>query len=50
VAILHKQSVELPSDIAGLIYIAFQERVDEVRTALFKELQNAGYKPKASAL
>ena len=50
VAILHKQSVELPSDIAGLIYIPFQERVDEVKTALFKELQNAGYKPRADAL
>lgn len=50
VAILHKQSVELPSDIAGLIYIPFQERVDEVKTSLFKELQNAGYKPKADAL
>ncbi len=50
VAILHKQSVELPSDIAGLIYIPFQERVDEVKTALFKELQNAGYKPKSDAL
>lgn len=50
VAILHKQSVELPSDIAGLIYIPFQERVDEVKTALFKELENAGYKPKAEAL
>ena len=50
VAILHKQSVELPSDIAGLIYIPFQERVDEVKTALFKELENAGYKPRAEAL
>ena len=50
VAILHKQSVDPPSDIAGLIYIPFQERVDEVKTALFKELQNAGYKPRADAL
>jgi predicted nucleotide-binding protein len=50
VAILHKLSVELPSDIAGLIYIPFQELVDEVKTALYKELQNAGYKPKADAL
>ena len=50
VAILHKQSVDLPSDIAGLIYIPFQERVDEVKTALFKELQSAGYKPRADAL
>lgn len=50
VAILHKQSIDLPSDIAGLIYIAFQERVDEVKTALFKELQAAGYRPRADAL
>jgi hypothetical protein len=32
VAILHKRSVELPSDIAGLIYIPFEERVDEATT------------------
>ena len=50
VAILHKQSIELPSDIAGLIYIPFQERVDEVRTQLFRELQAAGYQPRADAL
>ena len=50
VAIPHKQSVELPGDIDGLIYIAFQERLDEVKTALFKELQAAGYKPKADVL
>lgn len=50
VAILHKQSVELPGDIDGLIYIAFQERLDEVKTALYKELQAAGYKPRADVL
>lgn len=50
VAILHKQSIELPGDIDGLIYIPFQERLDEVKTALFKELQGAGYKPRADAL
>lgn len=50
VAILHKQSVELPSDIDGLIYIAFQERIEEVKTNLFKELQAAGYKPRADVL
>jgi len=50
VAILHKQSVELPSDIAGLLYIPFTERVDEVRTRLFNELRGAGYDPDASAL
>jgi predicted nucleotide-binding protein len=50
VAILHKQSIELPSDIAGLIYIAFQERVEELTAGLFKELQSAGYEPNLAAL
>lgn len=45
VAILHKESVELPSDIAGLIYISFKERPDEVKMKLFQELRNAGYNP-----
>lgn len=49
-AILHKKSIELPSDIAGLIYIPFQERVDEVRTDLFRHLEDAGFKPKADGL
>ena len=31
VAILHMESGELPSDIAGLIYIPFKERVDEAK-------------------
>ena len=43
VAILHKESVELPSDIAGLLYIPFKERVDEIKNRLFRELQAAGY-------
>jgi predicted nucleotide-binding protein len=46
VAILHKGSVELPSDIGGLLYIPFQERVDEAAGALYKELSNAGCKAK----
>lgn len=50
VAIIHKQSVEQPSDIAGLIYIPFNERVDEVKALLFRELQNAGFNPRADAL
>ena len=49
-AILHKESVELPSDIAGLIYIPFKERPDEVKGELFQELRNAGYNPKPDAL
>jgi predicted nucleotide-binding protein len=50
VAILIKGTVEQPSDIAGLIYIPFQERVDEVRNQLFRELQAAGYTPRTDAL
>jgi len=50
VAILHKQSVELPSDINGLIYIAFQERIDEVRNQLFQELRGANYDPHPDGL
>jgi predicted nucleotide-binding protein len=50
VAILHKSSVELPSDMNGLIYIPFQERIEEVRNQLFKELRGAGYNPHADGL
>lgn len=50
VAILHKQSIELPSDIAGLLYVGFTERVDEVKNRLFNELREAGYHPDAAAL
>jgi len=50
VAILHKESVELPSDIAGLIYISFKERVDEAKVRLYRELEDAGYRPKRDAL
>lgn len=46
VAILLKGTVEQPSDIAGLIWIAFAERVDEVKLALYQELARCGYSPK----
>lgn len=44
VAILHKGELELPSDIHGLLYIPFKERVDEVKERLAAELQEAGFK------
>ena len=50
VAILYKHSVEKPSDIDGLIYLPFKEKVEEVKAALFKELQAAGYTPDTAAL
>ena len=50
VAILHKESVELPSDISGLLYIAFKERIDELKAKLYTELKQAGYSPDSNAL
>jgi len=50
VLILIKESVEQPSDIAGLDLPAFKERVDELKGTLFKDLQEAGYKPDPKGL
>ncbi len=46
VAILRKKTVEQPSDIDGLIYIPFDEKVEEIKLQLVKELQAAGFNPK----
>lgn len=45
VAILLKESPEFekPSDIQGLIYIPFQNKVDEVSISLIRELSRQGY-------
>ena len=50
VAILRKKTVEQPSDIDGLIYIPFDEHIDEIKVKLYQELQAAGYKPRVDAL
>lgn len=50
VAILYKESVERPSDIDGLIYIPFEERIDDAKALLFRELESAGYSPRTEAL
>jgi predicted nucleotide-binding protein len=50
VLILIKESVEQPSDIAGLIYLRFKERVDELKATLFKDLKGAGYNPDPKGL
>ncbi len=46
VAILLKEAenFERPSDIQGLIYIPFQNKVDEVAVSLIRELTRQGYK------
>jgi len=43
VAILHKGSLELPSDINGLIYIPFKDSVQEAKNKLAASLQKAGF-------
>jgi len=43
VAILHKGNLELPSDINGLIYIPFQNSVQEAKNKLAASLQKAGF-------
>lgn len=46
VAILLKEAAdfEKPSDIQGLVYIPFQNKVDEVSLSLIRELSRQGYK------
>lgn len=44
VCCLHKGSVELPSDMHGIVYIPFGESVNEVKENIIKELEEAGYK------
>ncbi|MEN3113215.1 nucleotide-binding protein [Uliginosibacterium paludis] len=43
VAILHKGNLELPSDIHGLIYIPFNNSVQETKNKLAASLQKAGF-------
>lgn len=50
VAILHKGSIELPSDISGLIYMSFTNNIDEIKTKLFVALKNAGFNPDIDAM
>ena len=52
VAILLKEASEFerPSDIHGLIYIPFRDRVDEVSVNLIRELTRQGYKIDASRI
>lgn len=41
VGVLYKPGVELPSDISGVVYIAY-ESIDAARLAIIKELKAAG--------
>ena len=46
VAILLKEAADFdkPSDIQGLVYVPFQNKVDEVALSLIRELSRQGYK------
>jgi len=46
VAILRKKVVEQPGDIDGLLYIPFENRIEEIKLNIFKELKAAGFDPK----
>jgi len=46
VCCLHKGNVELPSDMHGIVYIPFENSVEEVRYKILKELKAAGYEIK----
>lgn len=43
VCCLYKGNVELPSDMHGIVYIRFEESIDEARDMIMKELKAAGY-------
>jgi predicted nucleotide-binding protein len=45
VCCIYKESVELPSDINGLLYKKYNESIEEIGYSLIKELQKAGLKP-----
>jgi predicted nucleotide-binding protein len=50
VAIFYKDTLELPSDITGMLYIPYKDRVDEQANMLFRALDGLGYKPDKNAL
>ncbi len=44
VCCLYKGEIELPSDIHGIVYMEFEDSVNEKRLSIMKELKEAGYK------
>jgi predicted nucleotide-binding protein len=43
VCCLHKGNIELPSDMHGIVYVPFENSVEEIRPRIMKELMEAGY-------
>lgn len=48
VCCLYKADIELPSDMQGIVYIQFEQSVNEVKGKIIKELREAGYEIKSS--
>jgi len=43
VCCLYKGNVELPSDMQGIVYVPFNESINEAKGMILKELSEAGY-------
>jgi predicted nucleotide-binding protein len=43
VCCIHKKSIELPTDINGLLYKSINENLDDIKWSLTRELKAAGY-------
>jgi len=43
VCCIHKKSIELPTDVSGLLYKPLNEKLDEVKWEIVRELKAAGY-------
>jgi predicted nucleotide-binding protein len=44
VCCLYKGDIELPSDMQGIVYIPFEQTINEIEDRIVKELEEAGYK------
>jgi predicted nucleotide-binding protein len=43
VCCVYGEGVEIPSDIHGVVYLPFHQRIDECFIDVIRELRNAGY-------
>jgi predicted nucleotide-binding protein len=46
VSCIHKEGVEIPSDIYGVVYLPYRQIIDECFTGIMTELKHAGYSVK----
>jgi predicted nucleotide-binding protein len=48
VCCLYKESVELPSDMQGIVYVSFIQSIKECRMKIIEELKEAGFEIKTA--